>query len=266
MAASEHESKSGNGDSIYNMLSNCGGSLSSSLAKIPNPSDGGNWNIRSWLQEKPNSSIKNIDSFRSKVSSFGKVKTAIVRGRGEISESMRNTFLVVTVLIITATYTASLDPPKKEQQYTPTEQKYNTPYYTSPPPGPPSSSSGATASSSSSSSSGTGSTSSATSSATVWSSSSSSSSGSVPLGLELPDLYSLFWLYNTLTFWASVWLTAFLLPANSIFSLFLLIALSLFGSCYMLLMVAISSDLQFYDQVTNSFLIIQTVGTMPFRS
>ncbi|OMO58881.1 hypothetical protein CCACVL1_25289 [Corchorus capsularis] len=49
----------------------------------------------------------------------GKVKTAIARGKGGISESMRNTFLVVTVLIITATYTASLQPPKKDKDKEP---------------------------------------------------------------------------------------------------------------------------------------------------
>ncbi|KAA3481744.1 ankyrin repeat-containing protein [Gossypium australe] len=48
----------------------------------------------------------------------------------------------------------------------------------------------------------------------------------------------MFWLYNTLTFWAATVLTAYLLPSRSI-CLFILITLSLFGTCYRLL-VAVS--------------------------
>ncbi|OMO97022.1 hypothetical protein COLO4_14916 [Corchorus olitorius] len=111
----ESKSESDNPDSIYNMLSIYGGLTA---GKMSNSSAGDNNWIRSfsnWLKEKPKSSIKNVDALRSKMSSYKKVKIAIARGKGGISESMRNTFLVVTVLIITATYTASLQPPKKDK-------------------------------------------------------------------------------------------------------------------------------------------------------
>ncbi|KAL4289985.1 hypothetical protein GQ457_14G023370 [Hibiscus cannabinus] len=52
--------------------------------------------------------------------------------------------------------------------------------------------------------------------------------------LESVIVSTMFWLYNTLTFWAAIWLTAWLLPSRSI-CLFLHITLSLFGNCYVLL-------------------------------
>ncbi|XP_016723815.1 ankyrin repeat-containing protein BDA1 [Gossypium hirsutum] len=144
----------------------------------------------------------------------GSVKDMITkaggRGRKGIPLEMRNTFLVVTVLIITVTYAASLSPPKKADNSS--SMKYHIKYY----------------------------------------SSLESTDSTAPLPGPLPpladdqinwsdliDVSSMFWLYNTLTFWAAIGLTAYLLPSRSI-SLFLLITLSLFGTCYMLL-VAVST-------------------------
>ncbi|KAA3481750.1 ankyrin repeat-containing protein [Gossypium australe] len=120
---------------------------------------------------------------------------------------MRNTFLVVTVLIITATYTATLNPPKQPDTIS-NSQNFHLKYdaslgsnRTGPAPSPP------------------------------------------PTEEEkfknILDVSAMFWLlYYTLTFWAATVLTAYLLPSRSI-CLFILITLSLFGTCYMLL-VAVS--------------------------
>ncbi|XP_017985361.1 PREDICTED: ankyrin repeat-containing protein At5g02620-like, partial [Theobroma cacao] len=70
----------------------------------------------SLLPKIPNSSIS-INSFRSKISYFQKFATMVACGKKGISNEMRNTFLAVTVLIITATYDASLNPPKKGDNF-----------------------------------------------------------------------------------------------------------------------------------------------------
>ncbi|WRX12977.1 hypothetical protein QQP08_005464, partial [Theobroma cacao] len=70
----------------------------------------------SLLPKNPNSSIS-INSFRSKISYFQKFATMVACGKKGISNEMRNTFLAVTVLIITATYDASLNPPKKGDNF-----------------------------------------------------------------------------------------------------------------------------------------------------
>ncbi|TYH51427.1 hypothetical protein ES332_D10G273500v1 [Gossypium tomentosum] len=160
----------------------------------------------------PNKSISSIHikSLRPKMSCFQKFATMAGRGRKGIPLEMRNTFLVVTVLIITVTYAASLSPPKKADNSS--SMKYHIKYYAS----------------------------------------LESTDSTAPLPGPLPpladdqinwsdliDVSSMFWLYNTLTFWAAIGLTAYLLPSRSI-SLFLLITLSLFGTCYMLL-VAVST-------------------------
>ncbi|XP_022764284.1 ankyrin repeat-containing protein BDA1-like [Durio zibethinus] len=78
---------------IFNMLSNAGGLRGS------------------FLPQDPNSSIA---SFKSKMSCLQKLATAASRGKEDIPIEMRNAFLVVTVLIITATFDASLNPPSKK--------------------------------------------------------------------------------------------------------------------------------------------------------
>ncbi|KHG27154.1 hypothetical protein F383_33720 [Gossypium arboreum] len=81
-------------ESIKDMISKAGG-LSGSL--LPN---------------KSISSI-HINSLKQKMSCFRKFATIADRGKKGISPEMLNTFLVVTVLIITTTYDASLNPQKK---------------------------------------------------------------------------------------------------------------------------------------------------------
>ncbi|MBA0780757.1 hypothetical protein Gotri_004818, partial [Gossypium trilobum] len=160
----------------------------------------------------PNMSISSIHikSLGPKMSCSQKFATMAGRGRKGIPLEMRSTFLVVTVLIITATYAASLSPPKKADNSS--SMKYHTEYSaavasvdsTAPvpvPPPPP-------------------------------------ADDQINLS-DLIDVSSMFWLCNTLTFWAAIGLTAYLLPSRLI-SLFLLITLFLFGTCYMLL-VAVST-------------------------
>ncbi|WRX12390.1 hypothetical protein QQP08_004877 [Theobroma cacao] len=162
----------------------------------------------SLLPKNPNSSI-NINSFRSKISYFQKFATMAARGKKGISNEMRNTFLVVTVLIITATYDASLNPPNKGDNLL--SENYQ-----------------------------------------VSSFPRLSHKTNLPTGghnppqefTDLIDVSSMFWLYNTLTFWVALGLTAYLLPSRTI-CLFLLITLSLFGSCYMLLVAVVSWKLQY---------------------
>ncbi|EOY18319.1 Ankyrin repeat-containing protein, putative [Theobroma cacao] len=162
----------------------------------------------SLLPKNPNSSI-NINSFRSKMSYFQKFATMAARGKKGISNEMRNTFLVVTVLIITATYDASLNPPNKgDNLLSENYQVSSFPRF--------------------------------------------SQKANLPTGghnppqefTDLIDVSSMFWLYNTLTFWVALGLTAYLLPSRTI-CLFLLITLSLFGSCYMLLVAVVSWKLQY---------------------
>ncbi|PPD76022.1 hypothetical protein GOBAR_DD27063 [Gossypium barbadense] len=151
---------------------------------------------------------RQVDNYKGSVKDM--IRKAGGRGRKGIPLEMRNTFLVVTVLIITATYAAYLNPPNKADNSS--SMKNQIKYYASlestdsiaPLPGPPPS---------------------PADDQIDW--------------LDVIDVSSMFWLYNTLTFWAAIGLTAYLLPSRSI-SLFLLITLSLFGTCYMLL-VAVST-------------------------
>ncbi|KAK8514889.1 hypothetical protein V6N13_121837 [Hibiscus sabdariffa] len=161
----------------------------------------------SLISNKPNSSI-DIESFRPKISCFQKFATTAGRGRKGIPHEMRNMFLVVLVLIITASYDASLNPPKKVENKS-SSVKYQVIGSTSPTPSPPAMD---------------------IFEQDGWA--------------DLIDVSSMFWLYNTLTFWAAIGLTAYLLPSRSI-SLFLLMTLSLFGSCYMLLVAVFSWKLQY---------------------
>ncbi|MFQ6660575.1 hypothetical protein Gotur_029047, partial [Gossypium turneri] len=157
--------------------------------------------------EKRADRIVDMLSKAEKVSVFQKFATIASRGKKGIPYEMRNTFLVATVLIITATYTATLNPPKQPDsmsKFLNYQLKYRTSleYSTSTAPEP------------------------------------SPATGEKENFENLLDVSTMFWLYNTLTFWAATVLTAYLLPSRSI-CLFILITLSLFGTCYMLL-VAVS--------------------------
>ncbi|XVF75409.1 hypothetical protein PTKIN_Ptkin13bG0186100 [Pterospermum kingtungense] len=129
---------------------------------------------RTMVPNASSSSIHNIKLFKLKMSYFQKFATTVARGKKGISNEMRNAFLVVTVLIITTSYDASLNPPNNDKK---TDQGHYS---------------------------------------------------------NIIDVSSMFWLYNTLTFWAAIGWTVYLLPSRTI-SLFLLITLALFGACYMLL-------------------------------
>ncbi|PPR83806.1 hypothetical protein GOBAR_AA36909 [Gossypium barbadense] len=156
--------------------------------------------------ELPNKSISSIHiKLWPKLSCFQKIAIMAGRGRKGIPLEMRNTFLVVIVLIIIATYAASLSPPEKADNSS--SMKYHIKYYvslksadsTAPQLGPP----------------------------------------PLPADYQINfsdiiDVSSMFWLYNTLTFWAAIGLTTYLLLSRS-YDLFLLITLSLFWTCYMLL-------------------------------
>ncbi|KAA3481746.1 ankyrin repeat-containing protein [Gossypium australe] len=83
-------------DRIVDMLSKVGG-LSGSSSSLP----------------KTSMSSFHIESLKGKVSVLQKFAIIASRGKKGIPHEMRNTFLVVTVLIITATYTATLNPPKQ---------------------------------------------------------------------------------------------------------------------------------------------------------
>ncbi|KAA3481731.1 ankyrin repeat-containing protein [Gossypium australe] len=171
------------------MLSKAGG-LSGSSSSLPNTS----------------SSSFHIEFLKEKVSVFQQFATIASRGKKGIPYEMRNTFLVVTVLIITATYTATLNPPNQPDSM-PKSSNYQLKYHT-------------------------------------FLDSTSTAPEPSPENDEnenyeyLLDVSTMFWLYNTLTLWAATVLTAYLLPSRSI-CLFILITLSLFGTCYMLL-VAVS--------------------------
>ncbi|KAK8540892.1 hypothetical protein V6N13_038634 [Hibiscus sabdariffa] len=127
----------------------------------------------------PNKSISSVDmkSLRKKMTRFQKISTILSRGRKGISNEMRSTFLVVTVLIITATYQASLTPPDKSDDKSVT---------------------------------------SVVETLSVPSEAPTPSENTLEF-LQLIDVYGMFWLYNTLTFWAAICLTAYLLPSRSIF-------------------------------------------------
>ncbi|EOY18316.1 Ankyrin repeat-containing protein [Theobroma cacao] len=194
---------------IMDMLSTAGGLRGSSL---PN---------------NPHSSI-NVNSFRSKMSYFQKFTTIAARGKKGIPYEMRNAFLVVTVLIITATYDALLNPPEKSDDVS--FQNYQ-----------------------------------------VSGSYSFSQQANPPMGGDNPaqditdliDASSMFWLYNTLTFWVALGLTAYLLPSRTI-CLLLLITLSLFGSCYMLLVAVVSWKQQFLVSLTPSHLLYHALSVVNY--
>ncbi|TYH51413.1 hypothetical protein ES332_D10G272100v1 [Gossypium tomentosum] len=165
--------------SIKDMISKAGGLSGSSL---------------------PKTSV-HIESLKGKVSVLQKFATMASRGKKGIPHEMRNTFLVVTVLIITATYTATLNPPKQPDTIS-NSRNFHLRY-----------------------------------DASVGSTSTGPAPTPPPEEEKLKnilDVSTMFWLYNTLTFWAATVLTAYLLPSRSI-CLFILITLSLFGTCYMLL-------------------------------
>ncbi|MFQ6656548.1 hypothetical protein Gotur_026597, partial [Gossypium turneri] len=179
-------------ESIKDMISKAGG-LRGSSSSLPKAS------ISSIL----------IESLKRKVSVLQKFATIASRGKKGIPHDTRNAFLVVTVLIITATYNATLQPPKQDDTIS-NSQNFHFTYDTS-----------------------LGST---------------TTTGAVPSpqpaeeknkeNILVLDVSRMFWLYNTITFWATTVLTAYLLPSRSM-SLLILITLSLFGTCYMLL-VAVS--------------------------
>ncbi|KAK5795275.1 hypothetical protein PVK06_036533 [Gossypium arboreum] len=87
-------------DRIVDTLSKAGG-LSGSASSLPNTS------ISSF----------HIESLKEKVSVLQKFATIASRVKKGIPYEMRNTFLIVTVLIITATYTATLSPSKEARQH-----------------------------------------------------------------------------------------------------------------------------------------------------
>ncbi|XP_017648649.1 ankyrin repeat-containing protein BDA1-like [Gossypium arboreum] len=177
-------------ESIKDMISKAGG-LSGSSSSLP----------------KTSISSFHIESLKGKVSVLQKFATIASRGKKGIPYEMRNTFLVVTVLIITATYTATLNPPKQPDTISKNSPNFHLKY-----------------------------------DASLGSTSTGPAPSPAPSKEEdlknLLDVSTMFWLYNTLTFWAATVLTAYLLPSRSI-CLFILITLSLFGTCYMLL-VAVS--------------------------
>ncbi|XP_052478193.1 ankyrin repeat-containing protein BDA1 [Gossypium raimondii] len=179
-------------DKIIDMLSKAGG-LSGSSSSLPNTS------ISSF----------HIESLKDKMSRSQKWATRAGRGKKGMGHEMRNTFLVVTVLIITTTYEASLNPPKKpndspsmKYQVSSSQDEplnshtflHKTDFNTAPIPSP-----------------------------------------SAIDVLDLDDWtfkYSSFLFCNTFTFWVAVFLTALLLPPHS-FSSLILLTLSFFGRSYM---------------------------------
>ncbi|TYH51415.1 hypothetical protein ES332_D10G272300v1 [Gossypium tomentosum] len=179
-------------DKIIDMLSKAGG-LSGSSSSLPSTS------ISSF----------HIESLKDKMSRSQKWATRADRGKKGMAHEMRNTFLVVTVLIITTTYEASLNPPKKpddspsmKYQVSSSEDEplnshtflHKTDFNTAPIPSP-----------------------------------------SAIDVLDLDDWtfkYSSFLFCNTFTFWVAVFLTALLLPPHS-FSSLILLTLSFFGRSYM---------------------------------
>ncbi|KAK8502125.1 hypothetical protein V6N13_038631 [Hibiscus sabdariffa] len=268
----------------------------------------------------PNKSISSVDikSLRKKITCFQKVSTVLSRGRKGISNEMRSTFLVVTVLIITATYEAFLNPPDKpdnkcspsfpSKAETPTFPSFpsmaetpsfpsvaRTPSFTSmartpsfasvaePPPftsvartpsfpsvaEPPSFTSMAPTPSfpsvaeppSFTSMAPTPSVAEPPSFPSIAPTPSFTSADETPteIYLVLRDVYGMFWLYNTLTFWAAICLTAYLLPSRSI-CLFLLITLSLFGICYLLLATyytrGLGGGLKFLNYCLSTILVL----------
>ncbi|TYI62627.1 hypothetical protein E1A91_D10G259100v1 [Gossypium mustelinum] len=185
-------------DRTIDTLSKAGG-LSGSSSSLPNTS----------------TSSFHIDSLKKKMTWYEKWIKAGRRMKG-MPHEMRNTFLIVTVLIITTTYDASLNPPNtpddspfKNYQFSLSQDQplnsytflHKTDINTAPMPSP--------------------------------------SAIDVFIKDEWSSEYSSFWVYNSLTFWAAVLLTAILLPPHS-FSWLILLALTVFGRSYMHL-AAVSS-------------------------
>ncbi|TYG51614.1 hypothetical protein ES288_D10G272800v1 [Gossypium darwinii] len=207
-------------DRIIDMLSNAGG-LSGSSSLLRNTS------ISSFR----------IKSLKEKMTFFEECKI-IARRRGNkgIPHEMHNIFLVVTVLIITTTYEASLNLPKtpddspcpslKYQVSLSQDQPLNshtflhkTDINTAPIPSP--------------------------------------SAKEVSKDDYLTFETSLFWFYNTLTFWAAVFLTAFLLPRH-LYSSLILLTLGLFGRSYMILFKVSSwswEQCEFSDKQAHLFYV-----------
>ncbi|KAG4127561.1 hypothetical protein ERO13_D10G222200v2 [Gossypium hirsutum] len=207
-------------DRIIDMLSNAGG-LSGSSSLLRNTS------ISSFR----------IKSLKEKMTFLEECKI-IARRRGNkgIPHEMRNIFLVVTVLIITTTYEASLNLPKtpddspcpslKYQVSLSQDQPLNshtflhkTDINTAPIPSP--------------------------------------SAKEVSKDDYLTFETSLFWFYNTLTFWAAVFLTTFLLPRH-LYSSLILLTLGLFGRSYMILFKVSSwswEQCEFSDKQAHLFYV-----------
>ncbi|XP_052876395.1 uncharacterized protein LOC108451305 [Gossypium arboreum] len=182
-------------DRFIDMLSKAGG-LCASPSSIPNTSI---------------PSFDDIKSLKKNMTWVEKCKTRAGRGKKGMPYEMRNTFLVVTVLIITTTYEASLNPPNKPDDSSAVNYQvslsqdqplnshiflHKTDINTAPIPSP----------------------------------------FAVDISKEDDWTFetSSFWLYNTLTFSAAVFLTALLLPGHP-FSSLILLTLGFFGSSYMIL-------------------------------
>ncbi|MBA0780762.1 hypothetical protein Gotri_004821 [Gossypium trilobum] len=182
-------------DRIIDMLSKAGG-LSASSPSLPNTSF---------------TSIY-LKSLKDKMSWNQKWETRAGRGMMCMPHEMRNAFLVVTVLIITTTFEASLNPPNKpddsssmkyqvslSQDQPPLNSHtfgHKTDFNTAPIPSP--------------------------------------SAMDVSKKDDGTSEYSLFWFYDAFTFWAALFLTVILLPSHFFSSLILLILLS-FGSTFIIL-------------------------------
>ncbi|KAG4127558.1 hypothetical protein ERO13_D10G222166v2 [Gossypium hirsutum] len=178
-------------DRIIDMLRKAGG-LSASSPSLPSTS----------------TSVY-IKSLKDKTSWHQKWATRAGRGMKRMPHEMRNTFLVVTVLIITTTFEASLNPPNKPDNSS--SMKYQVSLSQDQPP---------------------------LNYHTFWHKTDfntapipSPSAMDVSKKDDGTSEYSLFWYYNTLTFWAALFLTAILLPSHLFSSLILLIFLS-FGMSF----------------------------------
>ncbi|TYG51606.1 hypothetical protein ES288_D10G272000v1 [Gossypium darwinii] len=172
-------------DRIIDMLCKAGG-LSASSPSLPNTS----------------SNSMYIKSLKDKMSWIQKWETRAGRGIKFMPHEMRNAFLVVTVLIITTTFEASLNPPNKLDDSSSMKNQVCLSQYQPP-----------------------------LNSHTFWhktdfNTASIPSPPAMDVSKKDDRIYSLFWFYNTLTFWAALFLTAILLPSHLFSSLILLILLS----------------------------------------
>ncbi|MBA0880933.1 hypothetical protein Goshw_000295, partial [Gossypium schwendimanii] len=199
-------------DRIIDMLSNAGG-LSGSSSSLPNTSFASIY----------------IKSSKEKTPWYLKWATRSSGEKKGMPHEMRNTFLVVTVLIITTTYEASLNPPKmpdgspcpslKYQVSLSQDQPLNshtflhkTDINTTPIPSP--------------------------------------SAKDVSKEDDWTFETSSFWFHNTLAFWAAVFLTALLLPRHP-FSSLILLTLGLFGRSYMILFEVSSWSWEHLFEISN---------------